>query len=111
MAYVITFVNYKLRFMSSTIADIRKDYRLQSLHEKDVDAHPIRQFDKWWKEAVQSEIDEVNAMTLATASADGVPAARIMLLKEFDERGFVFYTNYQSFKGKQLEENPRACLV
>ncbi|HEY8895270.1 MAG TPA: pyridoxamine 5'-phosphate oxidase [Niastella sp.] len=97
--------------MSSTIADIRKDYKLRSLLEKDVDANAIRQFDKWWQEAIHSEIDEVNAMTLATASADGVPAARIVLLKGYDERGFVFFTNYDSFKGLQLAENPRACLV
>ncbi|OQP65818.1 pyridoxamine 5'-phosphate oxidase [Niastella vici] len=97
--------------MPSTIADIRKDYMLRSLLEKDVATHPIRQFDTWWQEALHSEIDEVNAMTLATASADGVPAARIVLLKGYDERGFVFFTNYESFKGMQLAENPRACLV
>lgn len=97
--------------MSSTIADIRKDYKLRSLLEKDVEANAIRQFDKWWQEAIHSEIDEVNAMTLATASADGIPAARIVLLKGYDERGFVFFTNYDSFKGLQLAENPRACLV
>lgn len=97
--------------MPSTIADIRKDYKLRSLLEKDVATHPLRQFDTWWQEALHSEIDEVNAMTLATASADGVPAARIVLLKGYDERGFVFFTNYESFKGMQLAENPRACLV
>ena len=97
--------------MSSTIADIRKDYKLQSLLEKDVNASAIAQFNNWWQEAIHSEIDEVNAMTLATASADGIPAARIVLLKGFDDRGFVFFTNYESFKGMQLAENPRACLV
>jgi pyridoxamine-phosphate oxidase len=97
--------------MLSTIADIRKDYRLQSLHEKDVDPDAFKQFDKWWREAIHSEIDEVNAMTLATASADGVPSARIVLLKGYDEKGFVFFTNYESFKGKELAQNPRACLV
>ncbi|OQP45806.1 pyridoxamine 5'-phosphate oxidase [Niastella populi] len=97
--------------MPSTIAAIRKDYMLRSLLEKDVDANAIRQFDKWWQEAIHSEIDEVNAMTLATASADGVPAARIVLLKGYDEHGFVFFTNYDSFKGLQMAENPRACLV
>ncbi|WP_205512997.1 pyridoxamine 5'-phosphate oxidase [Longitalea arenae] len=97
--------------MSSTIADIRKDYKLKSLLENDVDPNAIRQFDTWWQEALNSAIDEVNAMTLATASADGVPAARIVLLKGYDERGFVFFTNYESFKGLQLAENPRACLV
>ena len=97
--------------MASSIADIRKDYRQHSLSETDVNANPFRQFDTWWQEAINSEIDEVNAMTLATASADGVPAARIVLLKSYDEKGFVFFTNYKSYKGKQLEENPRACLV
>ena len=97
--------------MSSTIADIRKDYKLQSLSEKDAAPNGIAQFNSWWQEAINSEIDEVNAMTLATASADGIPAARIVLLKGFDERGFVFFTNYESFKGMQLAENPRACLV
>lgn len=95
----------------SNIADIRKDYIQQSLTEHEVQASPIPQFSKWWEEAMAAEIDEVNAMTLATASADGVPAARIVLLKGFDERGFVFFTNYKSFKGMQLAENPRACLV
>jgi len=97
--------------MPSTIADIRKDYKLQSLSETDVAPNAIAQFNNWWQEAVNSEIDEVNAMTLATASADGIPAARIVLLKGFNENGFVFFTNYESFKGMQLTENPRACLV
>ena len=93
------------------IADIRKDYKQHSLLEKDVEKTPLLQFKKWWDEAMRAAIDEVNAMTLATASAEGVPSARIVLLKGFDDKGFVFYTNYESFKGRQLEENPRACLV
>ena len=97
--------------MASSIADIRKEYRLQSLSENDVDANPFRQFDGWWQEAINSAIEEVNAMTLATASADGIPSARIVLLKSYDERGFVFFTNYNSYKGKHIDENPRACLV
>ncbi len=95
----------------TTIADIRKDYQQQSLTEKDVQQNPFNQFDSWWNEAVHAAIDEVNAMTLATASPDGIPAARIVLLKGFDPRGFVFFTNYESFKGQQLAANPRACLV
>lgn len=97
--------------MNKAIADIRKDYSSQTLLETDVDVDPIKQFQKWWDEALASEILEPNAMTLATASADGLPAARIVLLKDFDQRGFVFYTNYKSYKGLQLEENPKACLV
>jgi pyridoxamine 5'-phosphate oxidase len=94
----------------ASISDIRKDYRLQSLNEEDAGS-PFWLFDKWWKEAVEAQIDEVNAMTLATASADGAPSARIVLMKGFDEKGFVFFTNYNSFKAQQLEENPRATLV
>lgn len=94
-----------------SIADIRKDYQRAILSESHVLQNPIEQFDVWWHDAMRAEIEEVNAMTLATASADGLPAARIVLLKGFDQEGFVFFTNYNSYKGKQLEENPRACLV
>ena len=97
--------------MEEKIADIRKDYTRETLTESEVDAHPVKQFEKWWKHALDSGITEVNAMTLATASADGMPSARIMLLKGFSEKGFLFFTNYNSFKGQQLSENPRACLV
>lgn len=97
--------------MSNNIADIRKEYKLQTLAENDVLKDPIAQFDKWWQEAVHAGIDEVNAMTLATASADGMPDARIVLLKAFDTKGFSFFTNYNSSKGHQLLENPRATLV
>ena len=97
--------------MPDHIANIRKDYRLKSFMESDADASAIRQFEKWWKEATDSEIPEVNAMTLATASSDGLPSARIVLLKGLNENGFSFFTNYNSFKAQQLEENPRACLV
>ncbi|MBL0132930.1 MAG: pyridoxamine 5'-phosphate oxidase [Chitinophagaceae bacterium] len=95
----------------ASLADIRKDYILHSLSEKDIAADPFRQFAIWWQEAETAEILEVNAMTLATASAEGVPSARIVLLKGYDERGFVFFTNYESYKGKDMLENPRACLV
>ncbi len=97
--------------MSNSIADIRINYSRKSLSEKDIDADPIIQFDTWWKEAVDSKLLEVNAMTLATSSADGMPAARIVLLKGFSKEGFVFFTNYNSYKGIQLAENPKACLV
>jgi pyridoxamine 5'-phosphate oxidase len=97
--------------VSNSIADIRKDYKLQTLSEKDVLPDPFGQFDKWWGESLRADIDEVNAMTLATASADGMPDARIVLLKGFDERGFTFFTNYNSSKGLELLENPRASLV
>jgi pyridoxamine 5'-phosphate oxidase len=93
------------------IADIRKDYKLQTLSETDVAADPVAQFTKWWDDAVKSEITEVNAMTLATADKNGMPAARIVLLKGYDEKGFVFFTNYNSHKGEELLQNPNACLV
>jgi pyridoxamine 5'-phosphate oxidase len=97
--------------MNPSIADLRQDYSSQSLLETDVAPDPIVQFDKWWQQALASEIVEPNAMTLATASSDGMPSARIVLLKGFDQSGFVFFTNYKSYKGMQLEENPKACLV
>jgi pyridoxamine 5'-phosphate oxidase len=97
--------------MSRSISDIRKDYKLRSLNESEVSADPIVQFTNWWDEAANSEIEEVNAMTLATVTNEGHPSARIVLLKGFDEKGFVFFTNYESRKGKELEENPHAALV
>jgi len=93
------------------IADIRKEYKLQSLHEADVESNAIAQFSKWWDEAIKSNIDEVNAMALATASPDGRPSVRIVLLKGFDERGFTFFTNYESNKGIALANNPKASVV
>lgn len=97
--------------MSNAIADIRKDYKLASLEEADVASNPIDQFTRWWNDAVASQIDEVNAMTLATVNAAGVPAARIVLLKGYNPEGFIFFTNYESDKGKNLAHNPNAALV
>src|SRR4030095_15287608 len=97
--------------MEINIADLRKNYSKKRLSEKDIAADPIHQFQQWWDEALTAGIDEVNAMTLATSSIDAVPSARTVLLKNFGERGFVFFTNYNSYKGQQLSENPKACLV
>jgi pyridoxamine 5'-phosphate oxidase len=97
--------------MNPAIADLRKEYSSKNLLETDIEKNPIGQFEKWWHEAFNSQIAEVNAMTLATASGDGMPSARIMLLKGFDKNGFVFFTNYKSYKAMHLEENPKACLV
>ena len=94
-----------------SIAGIRKEYMLKTFSENEVAKDPFDQFTRWWNEAQQSKIDEVNAMTLATANSGGNPSARIVLLKGFDENGFVFFSNYESHKGKELAENPRACLV
>lgn len=97
--------------MKPEIANLRKDYSRQILLEEDLAQDPNAQFTKWWSDVLQSEIIEPNAMTLATASSDGLPSARIVLLKGFDEKGFVFFTNYNSYKALQMEENPKACLV
>lgn len=94
-----------------TIADIRRDYKLEKLDEHQVAADAMQQFEFWWNEAVNSNIDEVNSMTLATADKNGLPSARIVLLKGYNNEGFIFFTNYESHKGKQLEENPFASLV
>lgn len=93
------------------IADIRTEYRHLTLNEADVAADPFKQFDSWWQQAISAKVEEVNAMTLATASPEGIPDARIVLLKNIAEGGFVFFTNYQSAKGLQLEANPKAALV
>jgi pyridoxamine 5'-phosphate oxidase len=94
-----------------TVAALRRDYALMSLNEGDVDADPIVQFTRWFEQALAGEIAEPNAMTVATATRDGIPSARMVLLKGFDARGFVFYTNYESQKGRELAENPVAALV
>jgi pyridoxamine 5'-phosphate oxidase len=96
---------------TNTIADLRQNYTRQQLTEADVDPDPMRQFKTWFDQAIAAQLPEPNAMTLATATRDGVPSARIVLLKGLDERGFVFYTNYDSHKGRDLAENPRAALV
>lgn len=95
----------------TAIADLRSDYRLKALLETEVNANPIQQFQLWFEQAVQAALPEPNAMTLATVSAAGKPAARIVLLKGFGEQGFVFYTNYQSQKGQELAKTPWAALV
>ena len=94
-----------------SLADIRKDYILQSLLEEDVASDPIEQFNKWWDESIKSEIIEANAMTLATANAAGIPSARTVLLKAFSTEGFIFFTNYESQKGEDLAANPNAALL
>jgi pyridoxamine 5'-phosphate oxidase len=94
-----------------SLADLRRDYMLHGLREADVDPDPIRQFGVWFEEARAAVTIEVNAMTLATVSAEGRPSARMVLLKGFDQAGFVFYTNYESRKGRELAENPWAALV
>ena len=93
------------------IADIRTDYARAALDEDHSEADAIRQFTRWWDEAMASKVREANAMTVATADADGRPGARTVLLKGYDEHGFVFFTNYESRKGRELSANSRACLL
>ncbi len=95
----------------STLADLRREYARQALTPESVADDPIEQFQRWFDEALDAELDDPNAMTLATAAPDGTPSARIVLLKGLDERGFRFYTNYDSRKGTELSQNPKAALV
>lgn len=97
--------------MDKTIADLRQDYTLQGLSETDVNSNAFVQFKEWFDQALNAEILEPNAMMVATTTAEGKPSARMVLLKDFDERGFVFYTNYNSQKAQELAENPQAALV
>jgi len=93
------------------ISQIRNDYKKQKLRKEDLDKNPIRQFQIWLDEAIKSELTEPTAMTLATADASGKPSARIVLLKFINKNGFAFFTNYESRKGKNLDQNPYAALV
>ena len=92
-------------------ARLRKEYTRAGLAESDANPDPIAQFRRWFDDALAAGLREPNAMTLATATPDGRPSARVVLLKGFDERGFVFYTNYEGRKGEELEENPYCALV
>ena len=92
-------------------ASLRQEYMRASLGEADVSTDPLQQFQRWFDEALSAGLPTVNAMTLATVDAAGAPSARIVLLKGIDQNGFVFYTNYQSRKGRELAANPRASLV
>ncbi len=94
-----------------SLSDIRREYAHATLSELDADPDPIRQFERWFEDARAAGLPELNAMTLATATPDGGPSARIVLLKAADARGFVFFTDYRSRKGAELDANPRAALV
>ena len=97
--------------MPRNVADLRKEYTRAGLTESDVASDPVEQFRRWFDEALEADLHEPNAFVLATATRDGLPSARVVLLKGLDERGFVFYTNYEGRKGRELEENPRAALL
>jgi pyridoxamine-phosphate oxidase len=93
------------------LQNLRKDYSSESLSEKDSDANPIKQFDSWFNEAIAANVLEPNAMTLSTATTDGRPSARILLLKDYNPDGFSFYTNYLSRKGREIAKNPMGALT
>ncbi|MBD1889142.1 pyridoxamine 5'-phosphate oxidase [Coleofasciculus sp. FACHB-SPT9] len=97
--------------MDTSVADLRKNYTRFGLSKADSDPNPFQQFKTWFDQARAAELLEPNAMTVATVGADGKPSARMVLLKDFDEQGFVFYTNYESQKSQQLLVNPWASLV
>jgi pyridoxamine 5'-phosphate oxidase len=97
--------------MSLSIADLRREYARARLDLVDVSHDPIVEFARWFAEAQEAQVPDSNAMTLATATPGGAPSGRIVLLKGFDERGFVFFSDYRSRKGMELEANPRAALV
>ncbi len=92
-------------------AGLRREYETQGLRRAEMHPDPIEQFATWFSTAANSALPDANAMTLATATPDGKPSARVVLLKAFDQRGFVFFTNYQSYKGRELEANPQAALA
>ena len=102
-------MNYMIN--DNNISIVRRSYSLKELSKNSVSSDPIAQFSVWMNEAVSSDLQEPNAMTLATASKAGIPSARTVLLKGFDKRGFVFYTNYESSKAEELKENPIASLL
>jgi pyridoxamine 5'-phosphate oxidase len=97
--------------MSTSLSDLRKEYSLKKLTKKDVSPDPFKQFHTWFEEAKASISGEPNAMILSTSSQNGHPSSRVVLLKDFSEKGFVFFTNYRSRKGNELEDNPFAALL
>ena len=106
----LTLARLLVQLLNMNIAGIRKDYKAASLSESDVATSPFSQFDKWWNDAVAAQLPEPNAMTLATVGADGRPSTRVVLIKGIDERGPVWFTNYQSRKGRELANNHFAAL-
>lgn len=100
-----------MKELSKSIADLRVDYSLKKFDESDLIKNPMEQFEVWLDEAIQANVNEPNAMTLATVKADGAPSARVVLLKGISENGFVFFTNYESRKGQEILQNSKVCLV
>ncbi len=99
-----------MEVINSKIVSLRKEYSSAFLNEEDVNHNPFKQFELWMHQAVEAEILEPNAMTVSSVSSEGKPSSRIVLLRGFDENGFVFYTNYNSHKGQDMAQNKYACL-
>lgn len=97
--------------MKQTLLELRREYAHGVLTKASVEANPFKQFRRWFEETIEAQIPDANAMILATVDQEGMPSARVVLLKDFDENGFVFYTNYHSDKGAQLSHNAKAALV
>jgi len=93
------------------IADLRREYMYAGLSRDDLDDDPIQQFEQWFREAHDNGLDNANALSLATVGADGMPSLRTVLLKAFDQKGFVFYTNYGSRKAREIDANPKAAML
>jgi pyridoxamine 5'-phosphate oxidase len=98
-------------FMSQNIADLRREYTLTGLHENEVMPDPLKQFERWFSEAMSAQLPEPNAMHISTVDENCRPSSRIVLLKELDQKGFVFYTNYHSQKGRNIAINPNVTLT
>ena len=93
------------------LSAFREEYLKDTLHRKDLAASPFEQFDRWFKQALKAAIPEPNAMSIATSTPDGHPSLRTVLLKYYDERGYVFFTNYTSRKAREIEANPEMCML
>ena len=102
---------FKNKSLRQLVANFRNEYISHGLDEKDIETDPINQFEKWFEDAVKNKVNEPNVMHLSTATPDGIPSGRIMLLKGFDENGFVFFTNYDSRKGGELQINSNASMT
>ena len=97
--------------MNRDISDIRRDYQLASLDEASSAEHPMDQFTQWWNDAIESNIDEVNAFVLSTVKASGAPSSRVVLLKGYTPEGFIFFTNYLSTKGQNIAHNQQVSIL
>lgn len=93
------------------LSDFRKEYSAKGLHREDLGSDPIQLFQRWFQQATELNIPEPNAMTLSTLAPDGFPSQRTVLLKAFDQKGFTFFTNYQSRKAQHIQANPKVCLL